>query len=88
MYYAILCEDVENSLPLRQSEGFLRSILKLMNVALPCPDHTTVSRRNATLDIRRQIDRAPTGPIDLIVDSTGLQVCGQGEWHRQKHGEK
>ena len=24
----------------------------------------------------------------MIVDSTGLQVCGQGEWHAQKHGEK
>jgi hypothetical protein len=34
--------------PLRQTEGFLRSILKLMNLTLPCPDHTTLSRRNAT----------------------------------------
>src|SRR5205807_6035485 len=24
----------------------------------------------------------------LIVDSSGLKVCGQGEWHSQKHGEK
>jgi hypothetical protein len=30
--------------PLRQTEGFLRSILRLMDVALPCPDHTTLSR--------------------------------------------
>jgi Transposase DDE domain len=75
-------------LPLRQTEGFLRSILTLMGLTLPCPDHTTVSRRNGTLDIRRQIERAPEGPIALIVDSTGVKVCGQGEWHRQKHGEK
>jgi hypothetical protein len=38
--------------------------------------------------IRRQINHAPQGPIDLIVDSTGLKVYGQGEWHSQKHGEK
>ena len=38
--------------------------------------------------IRRQVDRAPEGPICLIVDSSGLKVCGQGEWHTQKHGEK
>jgi hypothetical protein len=75
-------------LPLRQTEGFLSSTLRLMDVTLPCPDHTTLSRRNATVAIRRQIDRAPEGPIALIVDSSGLQVCGQGEWHTQKHGEK
>ena len=58
-------------LPLRQTEGFLDSILRLMDLALPCPDHTTLSRRHATVVIRRQINHAPPGPIDLIVDSTG-----------------
>jgi Transposase DDE domain len=75
-------------LPLRQTEGFLSSILSLMDLALPCPDHTTLSRRQATMTIRRPIDHASQRPIDLIVDSTGLKVCGQGEWHHQKHGEK
>jgi hypothetical protein len=75
-------------LPLRQTEGFLHSILTLMNVALPCPDHTTLSRRNATVAIRRQLDQASDGALSLIVDSSGLKVCGQGEWHSQKHGEK
>ena len=73
-------------LPLRQTEGFLHSILTLMGVTLPCPDHTTLSRRNATVAIRQQVERAPQGPIALIVDSSGLKVCGQGEWHAQKHG--
>src|SRR5262245_6147959 len=59
-----------------------------MDLSLPCPDHTTLSRRHATVTIRQQVDHAPPGPIDLIVDSTGLKVCGQGEWHSQKHGEK
>ena len=75
-------------LALRQTEGFLGSILRLMDLTLPCPDHTTLSRRNATVVVRRKIDRAPQGPVDVIVDSTGLKVCGQGEWHSQKHGEK
>jgi len=75
-------------LPLRQTEGFLSSLLTLMDVTLPCPDHTTLSRRNATVAIRRQGEHAPQGPISLIVDSSGLKVCGQGEWHVQKHGEK
>ena len=38
--------------------------------------------------IQRQVARAPQGPVSVIVDSTGLKVCGQGEWHAQKHGEK
>jgi Transposase DDE domain len=75
-------------LPLWQTEGFLHSILTLMDLTLPCPDHTTLSRRNATVEVRRQIDRAPQGSVCVIVDSTGLKVCGQGEWHAQKHGEK
>jgi hypothetical protein len=75
-------------LPLRQTEGLLHALLTLMDVTLPCPDHTTLSRRHATVAIRRQIDRAPAGPVALIVDSTGLKVCGQGEWYAQKHGER
>jgi Transposase DDE domain len=75
-------------LPLRQTEGFLRSLLTLMGVTLPCPDHTTLSRRNATVAIQQQVERAPRGPISLIVDSSGLKVCGQGEWQSQKHGER
>jgi Transposase DDE domain len=40
-------------LPLRQTEGFLCSILTLMGVSLPCPDHTTLSRRNPTVAMRQ-----------------------------------
>jgi hypothetical protein len=75
-------------LPLRQTEGFLGSVLRLMGLALPSPDHTTLSRRHATVAMRQQVEHAPQGPLSLIVDSTGLKVCGQGEWHTQKHGEK
>ena len=59
-----------------------------MGLTLPCPDHTTLSRRNATVTIQRQVERAPQGPVSVSVDSTGLKVCGQGEWHAHKHGEK
>jgi hypothetical protein len=75
-------------LPLRQTEGFLHALLTLMGVTLPCPDHTTLSRRNATVAIQQQVERVSQEAISLIVDSSGLKVCGQGEWHTQKHGEK
>jgi hypothetical protein len=75
-------------LPLRQAEGFLNSILELMDLYLPCPDHTTVSRRNRTANIRRHTGSLPDGPVHFIVDSTGLKICGQGEWHSKKHGKR
>ncbi len=72
-------------LPLRQAEGFLRSVLSLMDVDLEAPDHTTLSRRSRHLDV--ELHRIPaTGPIHLIVDSTGLSIVGEGEWAAVKHG--
>ena len=75
-------------LPLRQAEGFLKSILKLMDLYLPCPDHTTVSRRNRTVNVCRCTGSLPDGPVHFIVGSTGLKICGQGEWHSKKHGKR
>ena len=75
-------------LPLRQTEGFLGSLLQLMSLDLPCPDHTTLSRRNQTVNVQRNMDELPNGPVCFIVDSTGLKVCGQGEWHSRKYGDK
>ena len=75
-------------LPLRQAEGFLKSILKLMDLYLPCPDHTTVSRRNRTANICRHTRSLPDGPVHFIVYSSDLKICGQGEWHSKKHGER
>ena len=72
-------------LPLRQAEGFLRSILSLMDLNLEAPDHTTVSRRSQQLDVDLRL-AAEGGPIHLIVDSTGLSIVGEGEWAAVKHG--
>src|SRR4051794_22582678 len=29
-----------------------------------------------------------SGPVHLLVDSTGLRLCGPGEWLTEKHGTK
>jgi IS5 family transposase len=72
-------------LPLRQAEGFLRSVLALMGVDLEAPDHTTLSRRSQHLDV--DVHLVPANePIHLIVDSTGLSIVGEGEWAAVKHG--
>lgn len=72
-------------LPLRQAEGFLRSVLSLMGVDLEAPDHTTVSRRSQHLNVGLHFVPIED-PIHLIVDSTGLSIVGEGEWAAAKHG--
>ena len=72
------------SLPLRQTEGFLDSLLRLMGLNLKAPDHTTLSRRNQIVAVP-PLTRSYDGPIDLIVDSTGLKILGCGEWNAHKH---
>ena len=74
-------------LPLRQTEGFLTSLFAIMAVPLEAPDHTTLSRRSGTLNIPLVATRSG-GPIDLVVDSTGLAIFGQGQWAAAKHGGK
>jgi len=73
--------------PLRQTEGLVGSLLDLMGLDLPVPDHTTLSRRAATLVIAPQA-RASIGPVHLLVDSTGVKLSGPGEWLVEKHGTR
>ena len=60
---------------LRQAEGLIGSVIGLLGLALRVPDHSTLSRRAATLEVPRP-SRASLGaggePMHLLVDSTGL----------------
>ena len=72
-------------LPLRQTEGLLTSIFRMLGLDLSAPDHTTLSGRGQHLDL--PLRRAPAGAgLDLLVDSTGLSIVGEGEWAAVKHG--
>jgi hypothetical protein len=80
-------------LALRQTEGLIGSVIRLLGLALSVPDHTTLSRRAETLEVPRPRSGSPdTGreaePVHLLVDSTGLKLCGAGEWLIEKHGTK
>ena len=61
-------------LPLRQTEGFLRSLAQLLELDLPIPDHTTMSRRLQKLSDLRFCRLATDEPIHLLIDSTGLRI--------------
>ncbi len=73
------------SLPWRQTEGLLSSLIKLMGLQLGTPDHTTLSRRARAPGVElARPERSE--PLHLVVDATGLKVFGQGEWAAWKHG--
>jgi hypothetical protein len=73
-------------LPLRQTEGLIDSILQLLGLGLPVPDHSTLSRRAETLEVLRP--KAGSEPVHLLVDSTGLKLCSPGEWLVEQHRSK
>lgn len=75
-------------LRLRQTEGFVTSVLKLMGLDLAVPDHTTLSRRagKPRMPDKRQCNHpSEKGPVHVLIDSTGLQVYGAGQWLEERH---
>lgn len=68
----------------RQSEGFVRSVFALLKILLPVPDHSTLSKRSKTL--RVSLPKKNHGSLNLVLDSTGLKMYGEGEWKVRKHG--
>ena len=74
-------------LPLRQAEGFLRSLFGMMRLDLSAPDSTTLSRRSQPLT--RRLRPVPPGEgLHLVLDSTDLSIVGAGEWAAATHGDR
>src|ERR1700712_4756631 len=76
-------------LALRQTEGLIGSIIDLLGLTLAVPDHSTLSRRAETLDVPQPQSSTGRGaePLHLLGDSTGLKLCGAGEWLVENHGK-
>ena len=72
-------------LPLRQKTGMVASLLQLASLDWTEPDYTTLCRRQKTLAVQIPYRRAD-GPLNLLVDSTGIKFLGDGEWQARKHG--
>ena len=72
-------------LALRQTEGFVASLVSLLDVSLPVPDYSTFCRRNKTLKVELP-NRQRDAPVYVVVDSTGLKVFGEGQWKVRQHG--
>jgi hypothetical protein len=72
-------------LPYRQTEGLGRALAKLMDAEIVIPHHTSLQKRAANLGVAIALQNVK-GPIDVVVDSTGLKVFGEGEWKVRQHG--
>ena len=72
-------------LALRQTEGLIGSVIARLGFDLTVPDHSTLSRRRKTLTLP-PLRRSGTGPLHLLVDSSGLKLAGAGEGLVEKHG--
>jgi hypothetical protein len=70
---------------LRQTTGFVESLLQLSGLDWSVPDFSTLSRRQKTLNVNIPY-RGSKGPLHLLIDSTGIKVEGEGEWNARKHG--
>jgi hypothetical protein len=84
---AIECALVFKSvyhLSLRAAQGFLASVVELMQLTLPIPDYSTVSRRQGLLAVRSTVTPQRL-PRHIVIDATGLKVYGAGEWRVYKH---
>ena len=81
-------------LALRQTEGLIGSIIGLLGLDL-CragPHHPEPPGRNAggaPATVGQQLSAGREAePVHLLVDSTGLKLCGPGEWLIEKHGTR
>jgi hypothetical protein len=70
---------------LRAAQGLAESVFTLLQVSLPVPTYSTLSRRGARSEI--ELSRLPSsGPVHLVLDSSGFKVYGEGEWKVRQHG--
>ena len=72
-------------MPLRQTTGFVQSLLRLVGLDWAAPDFSTLCRRQQTLNVSLPY-RGSTGPLNLLIDSTGIKAEGKGEWNARNHG--
>lgn len=71
-------------LPLRQTQGFVESLLEMAGFDLKAPDYSTLCRRSKDFDVVLR-EFSANEPIEIAVDGTGLKVFGEGEWKVRTH---
>jgi hypothetical protein len=65
-------------MPLRQTTGFVESLLRLVGLDWMVPDFSTLCRRQRSLNLSRPY-RAGSPPLSLLIDRTGIKAEGESE---------
>ena len=65
-------------------EGFVRSLFRMMKINLRVPDHSTLSKRGK--ELRVKLPKKTSQSLNIVMDSTGLKIYGEGEWKVRMHG--
>ncbi len=73
------------SLAGRQAVGLTESLFELLEVDLAVPEHSTVSRRLASLEVAFPVV-PKKGARHVVIDATGVKIYGEGEWKTRQHG--
>lgn len=76
-------------LPLRATQGFLEGLIYMLGLNLQVSHYSRLSRRACTLNIKlNTLKNTGKKPTDLVIDSTGLKIFGEGEWKMRTHGKQ
>jgi len=68
----------------RGVEGFVRSLFRVMKINLSVPDHSTLSKRGKGLKVN--LPKKASQHLNIVMDSTGLKIYGEGKWKVRMHG--
>ncbi len=74
-------------LTFRATEGFITGLIKLMELNLETPDYSLLCKRQKNLSVKLSKKKIKPGEkVNILVDTTGLKVYGEGEWKVRQHG--
>lgn len=94
LLYSQRCVEVALTLrtlfrfPLRATQSFLEGLISMLKLDLKVPSYTQLSRRASGLGVKFYSKKSKNKPADLVVDSTGLKIYGEGEWKMKTHGKQ
>lgn len=72
-------------LTFREAEGFLSSLFEMLGINLKAPDYSTLCKRQKDIDIKLPKTKSTKGGLNILIDSTGLKIYGEGEWKVRKY---
>lgn len=75
------------NLAFRAVEGFIKSLAAQLKLSIEIPDYTLLCKRQKNLNVPLPKKKFRSDEkIQILVDSTGIKVFGEGEWKVRMHG--